>query len=122
MSYQFFRFLLRYLVHAHVRSAKTRSMSGMKKQSTTFIIVLPRLLDGMAPMSSFDNGALRLALEGRSLWLHFCIMVPSFSSSNPGLLRMMVLSVVSSVKQNGYSAPVMSAQWSMSFFPEAVRQ
>ena len=86
------------------------------------MMVSPRLVDGMAPMLSFDNGALRLELEGKSLWLHFRIMVPSFSSSKPGLLRMMVLSAVSSVKQNGYSAPVMSAQWSMSFLVEAVRQ
>ena len=115
MSCQFRRFLRRYFVQVHVRSAKTSRISGMKNKSTTFIMVLPRLVDGMAPMSSFGSGALRLALDGKSLWLHFRIIVPSFSSSNPGLLRMMVLSVVSSVKQNGYSAPVMSAQWSMSF-------
>ena len=122
MSCQLRRFLLRYLVQAHVRSAKTRRTSGMKNKSTTFIMVSPRLVDGMAPMLSFDNGALRLELAGRSLWLHFLIMVPSFSSSKPGLLRMMVFRVVSSVKQNGYSASVMSAQWSMAFVVEAVRQ
>ena len=67
ISCQFFRFLLRYLVQAHVRSAKTRRLSGTKNRSTTFMMVSPRLVDGMAPMLSFDNGALRLELEGKSL-------------------------------------------------------
>ena len=60
--------------------------------------------------------------SGRLLWLHLLMMVPSFRSSNPGLLLIIVFSVVSSVEQKGYSAPVMSIQCAMAFSVLAVRQ
>ena len=82
----------------------------MKNQSTTWSSTVPMPFFGGAPMSSFESGAFSIVLDGRSLWLHLRMIVPSLSNSKPGLLRIIVLSVVSSVKQNGYSAPVMSSQ------------
>lgn len=93
-----------------MRSAKTSSSNGRKNQRHTSPMVLPMLLLGMCPMSSLLMGPCRLLPAGRSLCPHFLIMVPSFRSRSPGLLRMMVLSVVSSVMKNGYSAPVMFSQ------------
>ena len=69
-----------------------------QSRSAMAAIFLAALTSGILPISVFSRGLpARSAILGRSLWLHFLMMVPSFSSSSPGLLRITVFSVVSSV-------------------------
>ena len=77
---------------------------------------------GILPIFSFSRRSVNSYSSGILLRLHLRMMTPSFSSTRPGLLRMMVCSVVSSVWQKVYSAPVRSRQPRMPRYPLAVRQ
>ena len=93
-----FSFFLIHAPQAQSRSAMVRSTSGMTNQEMMPAIFLAALTSGILPISVFSSGLpARSAILGRSLWLHFRMMVPSFSSRSPGLLRITVFSVVSSV-------------------------
>src|SRR5574344_80317 len=106
-------FLSLFLTHfdqAHILSAKVSTTRGKMNQSIIFIILPGMESEGTCPTSTFSSLPLRSYSSGRLLWLHLRILVPFLSNSIPGLLRMIVFSVVSSVLQNGYSAPDISHQ------------
>ena len=109
-------------VHAHVLSASDRMNSGRKNHSSDRHIFLPSDVTESLPSGSLSSGADSSSSYGSWLWLHLPITTPSFSNSSPGLLLTIVFSVVSSVKRNGYSAPVMSRQRSIALALLAVRQ
>ena len=77
---------------------------------------------GICPEAMRSSGPSSCPSPGRLLWLHLRITVPSFISTSPGLLLMTVWSVVASVEQNGYSAPVISRHTSTALSELAVRQ
>ena len=110
-----------HFVHAQSRSAIVRAMSGTKNVSSTMSRRSGVLSFCAFPMGNCSSGAVRSSVCGSALWLHLPIIVPSFSRISPGLLRIIVFSVVSSALQNVYSAPVKSRQRSMSSFVDAVR-
>src|SRR3712207_6562153 len=117
------RFLnFKYLVHAHIRSASVSKKSGSRKISIIFMTLLAVELSGCRPISNWAKGLSVIVSRGRLLWLHLPMMRPSFIKRRPGLLRTMVLSVVSSVVAKGYWAPVLSLQVCMLPSVLAVRQ
>ena len=116
-----FFFLIQRL-QAHKRSATVSTSRGSTYQSSMVSIFVGTESSGIVPNSSFSNGLFSMYSSGNLLWLHLRIIFPSFSRSSPGLLRITVFNVVSSVCANGYSAPVMSRQRLMPFSPLAVRQ
>ena len=90
---------LTHFVHIHVRSAKERSASGSTNQSSSRVIFPGTESCGICPISLCSSGidSRSGSICGRLLWLHLRITVPALSSNRPGLLRMMVFSVISSV-------------------------
>ena len=109
-------------VHANVRSARVRRRSGRMYQRKIFRIFVGTKSSGICPMGNFSSGPFSSSVCGRRLWLHLRMTTPSLRSSSPGLLRMIVFSVVASVMQNCYSAPVRSIQRFISCCELAVRQ
>ena len=99
-----------------------RTRRGTAKLSSIFAIFLSGDSSGRWPMGNWWSGALRVSAVGRKWWLHLRITCPPFSSSSPGLLRMMVFSVVASQVQKGYYAPVRLRHRSMPLSPLDVRQ
>ena len=113
---------LSHLLHAQRRSAMVSIISGSTNHSSSLAILPGTLSPGIRPVSLSSRRFVSCCSLGRRLWLHFRITVPCFKSIRPGLLRIIVFSVVSSVVQKGYSAPVMSHQRFRAISLLAVRQ
>ena len=97
--YSLLRFLCFFihLVHAHRRSAKVSKNSGNTNQSTILVMRVVTLVGSILPMLSLFSGAFSVSCLGKALWLHLLITTPSLMSISPGLLLIIVFSVVPSV-------------------------
>ena len=113
-----------HFVHIHSLSATVSRNKGSTNQSSSRSIFPGTESSGIWPMGRLSRGSVHWSssMTGRRLWLHLPMTVPWWSKSSPGLLRMMVFRVISSVWQKGYSAPVMSRQWLMAPSVLAVKQ
>src|SRR5574344_992846 len=109
-------------VHAHSLSASVSRNSGMTNHDNIHAMLPDTWFWGIMPIAECCMSTLVMLSSGSALWLHLPMMRPSCITTRPGLLLITVRSVVASVRQNGYSAPVMSFHRSISLSLLAVRQ